>query len=463
MPGISTYDGIVARVRKKKEDYRRYNFERLQEEAFATFFDLAQEYTALETLYQICVAVPKEFLRLNTRLYVLNPKRSKLELVSSSDAGLVEEGGERLGAGIRLGDDIYERDGSVFFPIRGNVALAQWMPSYLQGGVLGVFEVFPADELDPQNRFFLEKLVNRIGYNLHQKMLIKQNIEHIKFINHLVADIEHNVITPNMYYKLFIRRLQKALKVYGELEEKLRDQVLFMTDSNPAMAEQFKGLLRGVSSNNEKVTEELQTLTQHYQHTSLFLETLFRREHFVKGTYVLRKQACNFRTEIVEPLMERYHPKFKRKGIVVDNMLEGMPDEQMTLFVDKGLISQVFDNLFSNAVKYTREVEDQLGHRIKLVSCNRRMLKNHFGEGTHGVRFNIFSTGVPLPEEEVAKLFQEGYRASNVEEESGTGHGLHFVRNVVMIHGGEAGCEPQRYGNTFYFVLPVKEQTLPVE
>ena len=32
---------IALRVREKKESYRRYNFERLQEEAFATFFDLA--------------------------------------------------------------------------------------------------------------------------------------------------------------------------------------------------------------------------------------------------------------------------------------------------------------------------------------------------------------------------------------------------------------------------------------
>ena len=65
--------GIFQRVKEKKESYQRYNFERSQEEAFATFFDLAQEFTTIEAIYQICVAVPKEFFDLESRLYVVNP------------------------------------------------------------------------------------------------------------------------------------------------------------------------------------------------------------------------------------------------------------------------------------------------------------------------------------------------------------------------------------------------------
>jgi hypothetical protein len=80
---------IYERVREKKENYRRYNFERLQEEAFATFFDLAQEYTTIDYLYQISVAVPKEFFGLESQLYVIDPKTSRLERVCSSETGLV--------------------------------------------------------------------------------------------------------------------------------------------------------------------------------------------------------------------------------------------------------------------------------------------------------------------------------------------------------------------------------------
>jgi signal transduction histidine kinase len=64
-----------------------------------------------------------------------------------------------------------------------------------------------------------------------------------------------------------------------------------------------------------------------------------------------------------------------------------------------------------------------------------------------------------LPENEAEKLFDEGYRGSNVGDERGMGHGLHFVRNVVEIHGGRVGFEPKDYGNVFYFILPLKEET----
>jgi signal transduction histidine kinase len=212
-----------------------------------------------------------------------------------------------------------------------------------------------------------------------------------------------------------------------------------------------------MSQTSDSLDEEARALAKHYEHTSLFLETLLRRDHFLKGTYVLRKQSCNFRTEIIQPLLERYLPLFKKKGIVVDSSLDEVPDEQVTLFVDKGLISQVFDNLFSNALKYTSTVEDQLGNQIKLVSYNRQILKEFFGPSMDGVRFNFFTTGAPVSAKEAGKVFEEGYRTSSALSEHGTGHGLHFVQNVVEIHGGTVGFEPQRYGNLMYFVLPLKD------
>jgi signal transduction histidine kinase len=188
----------------------------------------------------------------------------------------------------------------------------------------------------------------------------------------------------------------------------------------------------------------------------LFLETLFRKDHFQKGTYVLRKHSCNFRTEIVEPLLDRYSNEFKRRGINVDDRIENVPDEQVTLFVDKGLISQVFDNFFSNALKYAGTNNDESGHPVKLFSLNRQFVKDMFGEDKPGVRFNFFTTGRPLSDEECKRVFDEGFRTGD-QTESGTGHGLNFVKNVVGIHGGTVGCEPQSNGNLIYIILPFKQ------
>lgn len=449
---------IHERVREKKSAYSRYNLERSQEEAFATFFDLAQEYTSIDNLYQVCVAVPKEFFGLESRLYVYDSKKSRLEKVCTSLEGLVPVG-LRVPAALSLKARPYETEDTWIFPIRGNEALTKQYPFLHPSQMLGLFEIFPKDLLDARKHFFLEKYTNRIGYNLHQKMLIQQNIDHIKFINQLVADIEHNVISPNLYYKLFLIRLKKHQGVYGQLQTRLRDLILFLKDEDTGLSKELCEIHHGLDQNNQSLDEAAKGLTKHYEHTSLFLETLLRRDHFEKGTYVLRKQTCNFRTEIIQPLIERYMPLFEKKDITVDNRLENVPDEHVTLFVDKGLISQVFDNFFSNALKYTRQVEDQLGNKIKLVSYNRQILKDFFGEGRHGVRFNFFTTGKPVSPEEAQNLFEEGFRASGSKVEKGSGHGLHFVQNVVEIHGGQVGCEPQRYGNLIYFTLPLKEDT----
>ena len=446
---------ISQKVKDKKDSYNLYNFERSQEEAFATFFDLAQEFTTLESFYQICVAVPREFFGLESKLYVVAPKTSQLELVCTSKKGLIAPSERRKHKTVII-DSPAETQSSRLFPIRGNQGLLSSLPFLGRSNVLGVFEIYPKDQVDERRQFFFEKFTNRIGYNLHQKILVHQNIDHLKFINQLVSDIEHNVISPNLYYKLFLIRLKKMIGEYEGIEKLLLN---VLKARGAACEDDLKSLRKAVeilNKTNAALQTESSALSKHYQHTSLFLETLFRKDHFQQGTYVLRKQACNFRTEIIEPLLDRYAVQFAAKGITVDYRLENVPDEQVTLFVDKGLISQVFDNFFSNALKYTEEVKDQLGNKIKIFSFNRQILKDWFGADKPGVRFNFFTTGRPLASEEAARIFEEGFRAAHGTA-SGTGHGLHFVRNVVEIHGGAVGSEPQLYGNLIYFVLPFKE------
>jgi signal transduction histidine kinase len=448
-------DCIALRVKEKKESYRRYNFERLQEEAFATFFDLAQEFTTIESLYQICATVPKEFFKLDSRIYIIEPKLSQLELVCTSRRGLIppdERGNHRA----VVVENPVEAEESWFFPIRGNREFVDKLPFFGQNSILGLFEVLPKERVDERKQFFLEKFTNRIGYNLHQKLLVQQNIDHIKFINQLVSDIEHNVITPNLYYKLFLIRLKKMIENYKNIEALTRK----MVDNSSvceAVAQTLQNAAEILQETNRGLQAEYFSLSKHYEHTSLFLETLFRKDHFQKGTYVLRKQSCNFRTEIIKPLIGRYADQFETKGITVDDRIENVPHEQVTLFVDKGLISQVFDNFFSNALKYAGQAKDDSGQTIRLFSLNRQIIQGAFGEDKPGVRFNFFTTGKPLTREECSRVFEEGYRAVGGSAESGRGHGLHFVKNVVEIHGGMVGCDPQASGNLLYLILPFKK------
>jgi signal transduction histidine kinase len=127
------------------------------------------------------------------------------------------------------------------------------------------------------------------------------------------------------------------------------------------------------------------------------------------------------------------------------------------------LLAQVYDNFFSNAEKYTQEIVDDYGYSVKFVSYGKRLLKDYFGKGIDGIKFSVFTTGRPILPEEAARLFDEGYRRPGSDLEAGTGHGLHFVRTVIEIHGGVVGVEAQKYGNSIFFILPHRNNhTLPM-
>lgn len=141
-------------------------------------------------------------------------------------------------------------------------------------------------------------------------------------------------------------------------------------------------------------------------------------------------------------------------GISIDDQFSGIPDEEVISVVDVGLIAQVYANLFSNALKYTQEMVTQTGERKKYIAYGREVIKDYFGAGKDGIKYNVFSTGPHINPEEREKIFEDEYRGSNVSNKPGTGHGLSFIKNAVEIHGGTVGYEATQYGNNFFFILP---------
>jgi PAS domain S-box-containing protein len=108
---------------------------------------------------------------------------------------------------------------------------------------------------------------------------------------------------------------------------------------------------------------------------------------------------------------------------------------------DPALLKQVWINLLSNGVKYTRGCNPA----IVEIGCERRP-----GECVYFVRDN----GVGFDMQYVDKLFRVFQRLHRADEFEGTGVGLAIVQRVVHRHGGRvwADAEPGR-GATFYFTV----------
>ena len=252
-----------------------------------------------------------------------------------------------------------------------------------------------------------------------------------------------------MYYKYLFKQLKKRIDELNSLAETI-ERYQSSTHSDPDMCQQ---IVSQVSTIRNRLVDSYQEINKHHANLSLFLESLFRRDHFEEGRLVLHQQVCKLETDIILPQLSHYEKRMTARGITIDKP-DDMEGEEIEIKVDFGLLSQVYANLFSNVVKYAETVIDHHGKPRKAVAYGRTFLTEHFGTGQDGIKLNVFSTGRSLPDEEAANIFKDGFMGANCASENSRGHGLAFIKYVVELHGGQVGYEFTQEGNNFYFILP---------
>lgn len=164
---------------------------------------------------------------------------------------------------------------------------------------------------------------------------------------------------------------------------------------------------------------------------------LFKLSKMDREDEPLIKDWINF-IEFLHHIIDRFemtkpeHITLKRK----------LPNEALFVEMDEDKMTQILDNIISNAIKYSPE-GGQITFRVKAL------------EDT--IEISISDQGLGIPKDKLKKIFERFYRVdkARTRQMGGTGLGLAIAKEMVEAHGGTISAKSvEGKGTTIIISLP---------
>ena len=188
---------------------------------------------------------------------------------------------------------------------------------------------------------------------------------------------------------------------------------------------------------NEKQMDLLQRADQRTEKLLFFVRALLEISR-IKLSKHIQMQYFSV-SELAKNAIAYIEARAKNKNIAVDTHIEPTINKIPGVY---HYIEETVSNLLANSVKYTPK-----GGKISL----------NISDKGKSILIQIKDTGIGIPKDELDKVFDEFYRASNARdiERDGTGLGLSIAKQVIERHNGKIWVE-SKYGkgSTFYIILP---------
>ncbi len=158
------------------------------------------------------------------------------------------------------------------------------------------------------------------------------------------------------------------------------------------------------------------------------------------GTFTVEPEKASVVDLVKDVIKLQKHQMDAKKIAIKEEYQSNLPD----INIDKKLTTMIFQNLISNAIKYTPE-------KGKITVTAKKDSSN--------LVVSVADTGMGIPEDQKDKIFTKLFRADNVRKTSteGTGLGLYIVKSILKSTGGEVSfTSKEGKGTTFVVKIPLK-------
>lgn len=207
-------------------------------------------------------------------------------------------------------------------------------------------------------------------------------------------------------------------------------------------------------NNPAQVHESLDTIRSSSQILLDLLNNILDMSRIENGAMQLERQYFSM-TEQVHKTAQSYRVRAMQKNQTFELQISVIHDSCVG---DVAKIHRAIDNILSNAIKYTPR-GGTVSYRVSEVASEKA--------GIGRYRFEIADTGIGVPEQARAHIFDPFYRAANSTQATGTGLGLSIAKAIIDLKGGTISIKSAPgTGTTFVVELPVplaEQKKLPCD
>ena len=180
------------------------------------------------------------------------------------------------------------------------------------------------------------------------------------------------------------------------------------------------------------------------QHVVSLLDDILDLSQIEAEQMPLLKERVDLNEDVVREATRTVALLVERKGLALrTEFAKNLP----AVLADRVRLRQVLLNLLTNAVRFT----ERGSITVRTELCEQ------------GLRVSIADTGRGIAKDKMPRLFEEFYQLHLAEQQGlqGSGLGLAISKHLVGLHGGRIWAEStEGEGTTFYFTLPLPENTL---
>ncbi len=242
---------------------------------------------------------------------------------------------------------------------------------------------------------------------------------------------------------LILQNLEKMRRELVEVQNRKNRFIMGISHDLRTPVAVIKGYCEAISddviTDNIEIKQSLELIDNKASQLEEMIDTLI---NFMKlnNTEIKQKLEIESITDIIKDFakyVEVTGTILKRKIITQINLTE-----DIRVPLNSQLVHRSFENIFSNAVRYTNE-----NGTITIKAFQNESEKNIF--------LQIIDDGIGIDEKDLPNIFDMFYRGTNSRREEGMGIGLSVVKNIMETHGWKISVDSvKNKGTCFSIKIP---------